>query len=160
MDNLCKAIQEQITSELMEKSPLRKEFEVVQLNGRRLLPLIPCKDRAVAIVEGGVSAELKPVQRRGRRVVSVPLFEIAYNPEEDADTVKGMSKKEFVRTFTKGCGILKGEKDIWKRLKKVAKSGKGYFIIRKNPVVLEAHDPKNNKIGYSIFEQIGVAVAN
>jgi hypothetical protein len=161
MNFFCKAIQNHITSELKEKSPLRNEFETVPINGRNLLQIIPCKKQAYVFKENGEDIEeLKAKSYRGRSVVTVPLFEISYNPELDADAVKGMSPNEYVKTFTKGSAILKLEKTIWKKIKKASRGGKGYLVVRQNPVVLEAHDPANNKIGYSIFEQIGVAVAH
>jgi hypothetical protein len=147
-------------SELVEKSSLRNKFKIVEINGSTFLPYVPCNKSASVIQENGEDIErCKAIFYRGKNVVAVPFFEISYNPEMDAENIRGMSKEEYVNAFTKGSTILKSEESIWKKMKKYIRRRKGYLFIRTNPVVLEAHDPKNKKIGYSIFEQIGVAVA-
>jgi hypothetical protein len=91
----------------------------------------------------------------------VPFFEIACNPVMPFDDdLKGKPSQEildFLTAFAKK-GLLEEEMKLFKKLRRYLKTGKGVFCFRTDVCVLQAVDPENNRIGFSVFEQVGAAV--
>lgn len=93
--------------------------------------------------------------------MSVPFFEIACNPVMPFDDdLKGKPVQEVLDFFIASVkkGFLEEETKLFKKLKRYLKTGKGVFCLRVDVCVLPAVDPENNRIGFSVFEQVGAAV--
>jgi hypothetical protein len=164
------------------ESPLRNEFQVRPCYDGEL-PFFRNMKKAYYIGENGVDVlevvggkkeyGSNPGDRtylayatafdhcKRHKKMCVPFFEIAHNPEIlfDAD-LKNKPAQDVLDFFIASVkkGFLEEETKLFKKLKRYLKKGKGIFCLRTDIEVLPAIEPENNRIGFSIFEQVGVAV--
>jgi hypothetical protein len=159
------------------ESPLRNEFQVRPCSDGEL-PIFRNMKKAYYIGENGKdvmgitggkkepfldhckSAKFLDHCKKYKKMY-VPFFEIACNPEIpfDADLKNKPAQDvlDYLIAFVKKA-LLKEETKLFKTLKRYLKTGKGIFCLRTDIEVLPAVDPENNRIGFSIFEQVGAAV--
>ena len=153
------------------ESPLRNEFQVRPCSDGEL-PLFRNMKKAYCIGENGkdvmeVIGGKTDFFLRSKsgyfeyKKMFVPFFEIACNPVMPFDDdLKGKPSQEildFLTAFAKK-GLLEEETKLFKKLRRYLKTGKGVFSLRTDVCVLQAVDPENNRIGFSVFEQVGAAV--
>jgi hypothetical protein len=162
-----------LKEQLYAKSPLRNEFQIRPLEGGET-PIYENRKRVYVVREGAdmavwvkggycpsaaLHSSFAHLGIEGKLFL-VPLFEIASNPLFPFSSFSGMSNKEILTTMfsSKGCkgSILEEEIKWYKKMKKY--HGKGIFVIRTDLQVLVSNEPKKQLIGYSIFEQIGIAI--
>ena len=153
------------------ESPLRNEFQVRPCSDGEL-PIFRNMKKAYFIGENGEDVMETTGGKRGEfniglnhcrkyKRMFIPFFEIACNPEIPFDAnLKNKPAQEtldFLITSVKKA-LLEKETKLFKKLKKYLKTGKGIFCFRVDVEVLPAVDPECNRIGFSVFEQVGAAV--
>jgi hypothetical protein len=164
-----------LKTELYAKSPLRTNFQIRPLDDGELSVYENEKKayyydvdndiKPVNIIEiaGGQYERkfvaLHPHCLSKAKLVHVPLFEIGCNPLMPYKKAIKLSQEDVLRSFIKENTILEQEQNFYTKFKKcLPKSikGQGVFAIRVDLTVLPAVDPKEDLIGFSIFEQIGI----
>ncbi len=169
-------IKARIKEELYTESLLRNKFQVRPLDDAEI-PLYPNKYVSYVIGETGctgctvnkviggkfssedTSKSLRiPYLPYFCKFVLFPLFEISSNPEIPYKNLRGLKSKEVLKRFLNKVEILQEENKYYDCLKIFAKNGKGVFVIRVDLQVLVAIDDKEQNIGFSIFENVGVGV--
>jgi hypothetical protein len=147
--NLCPDLQLAILRNLRNNSLLRNNARIDHLLIGEL-PSYSCNSEAYTT--DGDGQFILTVKAKH---VLIPIFEVAENPEIPYNELEKLNKEEVIKKFLEKSKILNTENELFSSLKEY--SGKLIMQIKTDLAVLSAVDDEKNLIGFSIFEQIGVA---
>lgn len=139
-----------IKDQLYKESPLRNDFQVRPLD-KGELPLFYGGPSYI------IGEDCQTVLNVSQEKVCVKVFEMSCNPKVAFDVLMGKTIQEAFNHFLKLSSdfMLAEETRIHGLVKEY--EGKGIFIIRVDVQVLVANDYGHKKMGFSIFENVGVA---
>jgi len=138
-----------IKDRLYKDSPLRNDFQVR-----------PLDDGELPIFQGGpsyvIGEDCQTVMNVPNEKALAIMYETSCNPEVAYDAVVGTTIQQVfdqINTMASD-SMLSEETRIHGLMKEY--EGKGIFVIRVDVQVLVANDYDNRKMGFSVFENVGV----
>ncbi len=145
---ICNAVCDRFYQQAKE-SKLRQAFRIDNLRGA---PPIYDKSGDTYIVDESGSFIIQITDAIDR--VSIPIFEIAYNPLIRYEDAMLLSDHEIVDRFTRGAPMVRSEDKLYEKLKH--HKGQGILAIRQDITVLPSRMGLDLEL--SAFETIGIGM--
>jgi len=145
-----------IREQLYLKSPLRNVFQIRPIDMEKI-PVFGNEKMVYAINEKIIVNKITEEKIPEKKC---SFFEVSCNVEFPVEIFSGINQPEMIiKMILNKIGILEEEKKLFKKLKKHLKNGKGICAIRVDTQVVISKPPsKEQKIGFSIFEQIALFI--
>lgn len=151
-DRYISPIKAALKEQLYSESPLRNKFQVRPLDEGEL-PIFKSKKVAYTLNE-----DKESLMKVVAKYVCVPLFETSCMVGISINDLKGMEDSEIIGKFLSSITILEEERRHYKKISSCLKKGKGIFVIKMDIQVVTCVDPQENKVGFSVFEHVGLVV--